>query len=77
HRTNRVVVVYEAVRRHGVGAEIAALIQELAFDDLDAPVLRVAGKETTLALSPVLEQAAIPSEEDLSQAIRQVLYAVA
>ena len=73
-RTNRAVVVYEAVRRHGIGAEIAALIQEHAFDDLDAPVLRVAGKETTLALAPGLEQAAIPSEEDLSQAIRQVLY---
>lgn len=74
-RTNRAVVVYEAVRRHGVGAEIAALIQEHAFEHLDAPVLRVGGKETTLALSPVLEQAAIPSEENLSQAIRQVLYA--
>lgn len=76
-RTNRAVVVHEAVRRHGIGAEIAAVIQEHAFDHLDAPVVRVGGKETAIPLSPALEQAAIPSEEELSRAIREVLYVAA
>lgn len=73
-RTHRAVIIHEAVRRHGIGAEIAALIQEQALDDLDAPVLRVGGKATSLALSPVLEQAAIPSVQELTRAIREVLY---
>jgi pyruvate dehydrogenase E1 component beta subunit len=73
-KTHRVVVFHEAVRRHGIGAEIAAMIQEKAFDDLDAPVMRVGGKETVIAISPILENAAIPSEADLIRAIEQVTY---
>lgn len=72
-RTNRAVVVDEGVKRYGVSAEITTLIYEHAFDYLDAPVTRVAGRETPMPFSPPLESAVIPGEEDIVVAIRRVL----
>jgi pyruvate dehydrogenase E1 component beta subunit len=69
-KTNRAVVVEHAWRFGGFGAEIAALIQEQAFDDLDAPVARVGGVEVPMPYSFPLEKAALPSEEQVVAAVR-------
>jgi len=72
-KTNRAVVVYEGYRTCGVGAEIATLIMEKAFDYLDAPVVRVAGEDVPIPMSPVLEEAAIPSKEKIVEAVKKVI----
>jgi pyruvate dehydrogenase E1 component beta subunit len=69
-KTNRCVVAHEAVTRFGFGAEIAALVQEKAFDWLDAPVERVGAKFTPLPFAPVMEQYVVPHAEDVLNAIR-------
>src|SRR5207247_8855738 len=55
-KTNRVVVAHEAVTRMGFGAEIAAVVQEQAFDWLDAPIERVGAKFAPLPFAPVMEE---------------------
>jgi len=72
-KTNRAVVVYEGYRTCGVGAEIATLIMEKAFDYLDAPVVRVAGEDVPIPMSPVLEEAAIPSKEKIVEAVKKII----
>lgn len=62
-KTHRAMIVHEAVRFGGFGGEIAAQIQELAFDYLDAPVARVGAPFSPVPYSPVLEQAYIPNAE--------------
>ena len=73
-RTNRCIVVQEAKPFAGVGAEIAARIQEHAFDDLDAPVLRVTGEDVPMPYNHHLEQMAIPDAQRVVEAARRVLY---
>ena len=72
-RTSRLVVAHEAVRHGGVGAEIAAAVQELAFDDLDAPIARVGAPFQPIALSPPLENAYLPGADDIAAAARAAL----
>lgn len=72
-RTNRVVVVHEAVRFGGIGAEIAAQIQEAAFDHLDAPVARVGAPFSPVPFSPVLERAYVPDAARIAEAVRAVV----
>jgi pyruvate/2-oxoglutarate/acetoin dehydrogenase E1 component len=67
-KTNRAVVVEEGWPHGGVGANLAALIQEQAFDDLDAPVQRVTGADVPMPYSKRLEQAAIPHAEHVVSA---------
>ncbi|MFK7915397.1 MAG: alpha-ketoacid dehydrogenase subunit beta [Pseudomonadales bacterium] len=62
-KTHRAMIVHEAVRFGGFGGEIAAQIQELAFDYLDAPVARVGAPFSPVPYSPVLEQAYIPNAD--------------
>ena len=64
-RTSRCLVVEEGWSTYGVGAEIAAGVQERAFDDLDAPVRRLGGAEVPMPYSKELERAAIPSVDDI------------
>jgi pyruvate dehydrogenase E1 component beta subunit len=71
-KTNRAVVVEEGWRSYGVGSEIAARIQEEAFDYLDAPIKRVAQKEVPLPYNARLEQMALPQVEDIIQAVKEV-----
>ncbi len=73
-KTGRAVVIEEGWLTYGVGAEIAATIQEHAFDYLDAPVKRVAGVEVPLPYAKVLERAALPNDKHLLKAIRETLY---
>jgi pyruvate dehydrogenase E1 component beta subunit len=72
-RTSRAIVVHEAVRTAGGGAEIAAQIQERAFFELDAPVWRVAGTDTPIPQDAELEQLCIPSVDDIAAACRALL----
>jgi acetoin:2,6-dichlorophenolindophenol oxidoreductase subunit beta len=72
-RTNRAIVVHEAVRFGGLGAEIASQIQELAFDHLDAPVARIGAPFTPVPFSPALEAVYLPDAASISDGIRSVL----
>ena len=71
-RTNRVIVAYEDTRSFGYGAEIAARIADELFEDLDAPVRRVAAQDTWVAYCPGLERATLPQPEDLLRAFRSL-----
>jgi pyruvate dehydrogenase E1 component beta subunit len=68
-KTNRAVIVEEGWPHGGVGANLAALIQEQAFDHLDAPVGRVTGADVHMPYSKPLEQAAFPHEEHVVKAV--------
>jgi pyruvate/2-oxoglutarate/acetoin dehydrogenase E1 component len=72
-RTEHVVVAQEAVRRGGVAADLASIIQAEAFDYLDAPIEIVAGKNTPIPFNLKLEQASVPQQEDIAAAVRRVL----
>lgn len=72
-KTNRVIVVHEAVRFGGFGGEVAAQVQEHAFDYLDAPVARVAAPFTPVPFSPALEQHYVPDASAIVDGIRDVL----
>ena len=72
-KTNRVIVAYEDTRSWGYGAEIAARIGDDLFDHLDAPVRRVAAKDTFCGYHPTLEDAILPQTEDIERALRDLL----
>ncbi len=72
-KTNRCVVAHEAVVRMGWGAEVAALVQEKAFDYLDAPVERVGAKFTPIPFAPVMETFVIPHDKDVLAAVKRTL----
>jgi acetoin:2,6-dichlorophenolindophenol oxidoreductase subunit beta len=72
-RTNRALVVHEAVTFGGIGAEIAAQIQEEAFDYLDAPVLRLGAPFAPVPFSPVLERAYIPDAGRIAAGVQRLL----
>lgn len=73
-KTNRALVVYEAVERGGYGAEIASMIGESeAFDYLDAPVSRLGGVATPIPYNPTLEKAAVPQVEDIVAKVKSIL----
>ena len=73
-KTNRVVTCEEGFPFSGIGAEISALISEEAFDWLDAPVKRVAGKDVPMPYAANLEKLALPQVEDIVSACLQVCY---
>jgi len=72
-KTHRVVIVSEDVSRAGVSAEMAAWVCDNLFDYLDAPIKRVAAKNTPIPFAPAAERAVIPQEADIVRAILQVL----
>jgi pyruvate dehydrogenase E1 component beta subunit len=71
-KTNRAIVFEEDWRSYGVGAEIAATLQEEAFDYLDAPIKRVASVEVPLPYSKPLERAALTGAKQLVEAINEL-----
>jgi pyruvate dehydrogenase E1 component beta subunit len=73
-KTHRAVVVQEQWRWYSVASEVAAIIQEQAFDDLDAPVERVSGAEVPAPYARNLEIAAFPSEQDVIDAVHRAMY---
>ena len=72
-KTNRAVVAHEAVTRMGWGAEVAAVVQEKAFDYLDAPIARVGAKFTPIPFAPVMEEWVVPHAEDVLAAIKKTV----
>ena len=72
-KTNRAVVAHEAATRMGWGAEVAAVVQEKAFDYLDAPVARVGAKFTPIPFAPVMEEWVIPHAKDVLAAIKKTV----
>ena len=72
-KTNRCVVAHEAVTRMGFGAEIAAVVQEQAFDWLDAPIERVGARFAPLPFAPVMEEYVVPHAADVLAAIKKTV----
>ncbi|MBM4025545.1 MAG: alpha-ketoacid dehydrogenase subunit beta [Planctomycetes bacterium] len=73
-KTERLVIVQEAVRRGGVASDIASVVQQEAFDYLDAPIEIVAGKNTPIPFNGHLERVAVPQEADIIAAAKRCLY---
>jgi pyruvate dehydrogenase E1 component beta subunit len=73
-KTNRLVSVEEGWPVCGMGSELAAVIMEQAFDDLDAPVVRVTGKDVPLPYAANLERLALPQVADIIGAVKSVCY---
>ena len=71
-KTSKALVLHEDTHTGGFGAEIAATIAELAFEDLDGPVRRVTAPDTPVPFSPVLETAYIPQVEDVVSGVREL-----
>jgi 2-oxoisovalerate dehydrogenase E1 component len=71
-KTSRVIVAYEDTKSWGYGAEIAARIADELFEDLDAPVKRVAAMDSFVAYQPELEDAILPQPEDLLRTILEL-----
>jgi pyruvate dehydrogenase E1 component beta subunit len=69
-KTSRVIVMDEGYGRYGVGAEIAAVIQEGAFYDLETPVKRIGAMHVPIPFSPPLEDATVPTEQSVFDAAR-------
>src|SRR4051794_16105492 len=72
-KTNRLVVAHEAVTRMGFGAEVAAVVQEQAFDYLDAPIERVGAKFTPPPFATILERTHVPRKAEVLAAIRKTV----
>lgn len=72
-KTNRVIILHEAPRRGGVGAELESIICEKAFDSLAAPPIRIAAKMMPVPFAPQLEDYYLPSKQDLIDAARRLV----
>jgi pyruvate dehydrogenase E1 component beta subunit len=72
-KTNRALIVHEAVEFGGIGAEISSQIQEQAFDYLDAPVARLAAPFAPVPYAPILENAYVPDAARIEQSVRRLL----
>jgi pyruvate/2-oxoglutarate/acetoin dehydrogenase E1 component len=72
-KTSKVVIVDEANQTCAAGAQVAALIAERAWEDLDGPVVRVATPDVPIPFSPPLEQAVLPQVDDVREACRELL----
>jgi 2-oxoisovalerate dehydrogenase E1 component len=73
HKTGRLLIVDETFGPFGVGAEIAAQVMAMGFDDLDAPVRRLNGVHTPTPYSPSLEAAVVPNADSIAGAIRELV----
>ena len=74
-KTNRLVSVEEGWHYSGIGSEMAALMMEKCFDDLDAPVVRVYGADVPMPYAANLEKLALPQANDIIEAAKKVAYA--
>ena len=71
-KTHRLAVVHEAVRSFGAGAEIAATVMDEAFDELDAPVLRIAAHDIPMPFNDALERETVPTVERIVEAVEKL-----
>jgi pyruvate dehydrogenase E1 component beta subunit len=72
-KTNRLAIMHEAKKTMGIGAEIAAAVQESLFDYLDAPVARVAAPFTHIAFQPLLEKHYLPDADNLIEKVKALM----
>ena len=72
-KTGRLVIVHEASKTGGFGAEVAAVVAEKAFDKLKAPILRIAAPDHIIPFSPVLEDSFFPDSEEIASEIENLL----
>jgi 2-oxoisovalerate dehydrogenase E1 component beta subunit len=72
-RTNRAIILHEDVRTGGIAGEVAAIINEEAFDWLDAPIVRITSKDTPVPFSPPLEEWFLPNAEDVVREARRLM----
>ena len=72
-KTGRLVIAHEANKTGGLGAEVAAIVQELAFDSLDAPIKRVATPDAMIPVNQRLEKFVLPQEEKVIEAVKSLL----
>jgi pyruvate dehydrogenase E1 component beta subunit len=72
-KTGKAVVVHEACKRGGIGGDIAAILMEEAYDDLDGPVKRICGLNTTVPYNLNLEKACVPQVADIVQGVLEIV----
>jgi 2-oxoisovalerate dehydrogenase E1 component len=72
-RTGKALVLHEDHMFQGIGGEVAAIIADRCFQDLDAPVRRVAALDIPIGFSPILEQATLPQDATVEAAVRELL----
>jgi pyruvate/2-oxoglutarate/acetoin dehydrogenase E1 component len=72
-KTGRVIIVHEACKRGGVGGDIAAMIMEEAYDDLDGPVQRICGKNTAIPYNLELEKVCVPTVEEIVEGVLKMV----
>jgi len=72
-KTNRVILLHEDVRTGGIAGEVAAIINEEAFDWLDAPIVRITSKDTPVPFSPPLEEWFLPKADDVVREVRRLM----
>jgi pyruvate dehydrogenase E1 component beta subunit len=72
-KTGKLIITHEAMKTCGVGAEIAALVQEKAFDHLDAPIQRVATPDTIIPVNRGLERVVLPQEDTVVKAVKSIV----
>ena len=72
-KTGKVIVVHEACKRGGIGGDIAAMIMEEAYDDLDGPVSRICGKDTPVPYNVELEKVCVPTVEDIIEGVLKIV----
>ena len=72
-KTGHLVIAHEAIKRGGVGGDVAAIVAEQAFDSLRAPIVRVAGINTVIPFNLALEKSSVPQVPDIVAGVREVL----
>ncbi len=72
-KTEHLIIIQEAIRRGGVASDIASIVQEEAFDYLDAPIKILAGKNTPIPFNVNLEKVCVPRQEDIVRAVKEIL----
>ncbi|MEK7279925.1 MAG: transketolase C-terminal domain-containing protein, partial [Nitrospirota bacterium] len=71
-KTNKVIILHEASKTGGIGAEVSALIAEELFDSLDGPIVRIAAPDTPVPFSPPLEEFYMPKAGDVVSAAKRL-----
>ncbi len=71
-RTSKVLILHEDNKTGGIGAEVAALIADECFEELDGPIMRLAAADTHIPYAPALEEAILPNAEDVVVAVRRL-----
>ncbi len=72
-KTGKLIIAHEAMKTCGVGAEIAALVQERAFDHLDAPIQRVATPDIIIPVNRSLERVVLPQEDTVVETVKSII----